>query len=192
MKCIIYFKHMEKQGASVVITHQIIAGKHNEYENWLNEIGPVCKNAVGHLDWQIIRPIPTLTSTFTVIIRFDSTEHLKDWMNSLDRMRLIEKVQPLLDKGDNYFISSGLDFLFTPLKSTTKTPRRWKQYLVTWSAIYPLSLGIPLIILPLLRICGIPQYRYTDSLFITGTVVLLMVYLVMPQYTKLIKKWLYK
>lgn len=45
---------METQGASVVITHQIIDGKQSEYENWLNEIAPMCKNAVGHLDWQII------------------------------------------------------------------------------------------------------------------------------------------
>jgi len=106
---------MEKQGASVVITHQIIDGKQNEYENWLNEIVPLCKNATGHIDWQIIRPISDLTSTYTVIIRFDSTDHLKDWMDSNDRHRLIEKVTPLLDKGDDYFIKSGLDFLFNPL-----------------------------------------------------------------------------
>jgi antibiotic biosynthesis monooxygenase (ABM) superfamily enzyme len=183
---------MEKQGASVVITHQIIAGKQQEYENWLNEIGPLCRNAVGHLDWQIIRPIPTLTSTYNVIIRFDSTAHLKDWMNSQERSRLIEKAAPFLDKGDNYTINSGLDFLFTPLESKTKVPLRWKQYLATWSAIYPLSIGIPLIILPILRKSGIPQYRYIDSLLISGVIVLLMVYLVMPYYTKLIKKWLYK
>lgn len=183
---------MEKEGASVVITHQIIDGKQQEYENWLDEIGPICRNATGHLDWQIVRPIPTLTSTYTIIIRFDSTEHLKDWMYSQERSRLIEKVIPLLDKDDEYFIKSGLDFLFTPLETKTKVPKRWKQYLVTWSAIYPLSLGIPFIILPILRICGISQYRYIDSLFISGTVVALMVYLVMPYYTKLIKKWLYK
>ncbi|MDP4208105.1 MAG: antibiotic biosynthesis monooxygenase [Bacteroidota bacterium] len=183
---------MENQGASVVITHQIIDGKQNEYENWLNEIGPLCRNAVGHLDWQIIRPIPTLTSTYTVIIRFDSIEHLKDWMDSQERRRLIEKVGSLLDKGDNYFIKSGLDFLFAPLDAKVKIPARWKQYLVTWSAIYPLSVSIPLIILPILRILGIPQYRLIDSLFISGTIVLLMVYLIMPYYTKLIKKWLYK
>lgn len=183
---------MEKQGASVVISHQIIEGKQQEYENWLNEIGPLCRNATGHLDWQIIRPIPTLTSTYTVIIRFDSTEHLKEWMNSQERSRLIEKVVPLFNKGDNYSINSGLDFLFTPLEEKTKVPKRWKQYLATWSAIYPLSVGIPFILLPILRKFGIPSYRLIDSLLISGTIVLLMVYLIMPYYTKLIKKWLYK
>jgi len=183
---------MEKQGASVVITHHVIEERQQEYESWLNEIGPLCRKAAGHLDWQIIRPIPTLTSTYNVIIRFDSTEHLKDWMNSQERSRLIEKAIHLLDKGDNYSISSGLDFLFAPLEGKSRVPVRWKQYLATWSAIYPLSVGIPLIILPILRKSGIPSYRYIDSLLISGTIVLLMVYLVMPYYTKLIKKWLYK
>ncbi|MDP4240225.1 MAG: antibiotic biosynthesis monooxygenase [Bacteroidota bacterium] len=183
---------MEKEGASIVITHQIIDGKQSEYENWLDEIGPLCRNATGHLDWQIIRPIPTLTSTYTIIIRFDSIEHLKGWINSNERHRLIEKVGPLLDQGDNYFIRSGLDFLFTPLETNTKVPARWKQYLTTWSAIFPLSAFIPLIILPILRKLGIPSYHLIDSLFISGTIVLLMVYFVMPYYTKLIKKWLYK
>ena len=183
---------MEKQGASVVITHQIIKGKENEYENWLDEIGPICRSATGHLDWQIIRPIPTLTSTYTVVIRFDSTEHLKDWMYSQERSRLIEKAEPLLDKGDAYIIRSGLDFLFIPQEAKTKVPRRWKQFLVTWSAIYPLSMVIPLIVLPLLRIAEMPKYKAIDSLFISGAIVLLMVYLVMRYYTKLIHKWLYK
>lgn len=183
---------MEKQGASVVITHQVIDGKQNEYENWLNEIVPLCKNATGHIDWQIVRPIPNLTSTYTVIIRFDSTEHLKDWIDSNDRHSLIEKVAPLLDKGDSYFIKSGLDFLFNPLEAKTKIPAQWKQYLVTWSAIFPLSVLIPMIILPFFREIGIPQFRLFDSLVISGIIVMLMVYFVMPNYTKLIKKWLYK
>ncbi|MDD4969346.1 MAG: antibiotic biosynthesis monooxygenase [Paludibacter sp.] len=183
---------MEKQGASVVISHQIREGKQSEYEKWLEEIGPICRNAAGNIDWQIIRPIPTLTSTYTVIIRFDTTEHLKDWMNSLERSDLIKKAQPLFEKGDDYYIKSGLDFLFTPLESKTKTPMRWKQFLVTWSAIYPLSLSIPFIITPILRACRFPQIRIIDSFFISGSVVLLMVYIIMPYYTKLIKKWLYK
>jgi hypothetical protein len=113
-------------------------------------------------------------------------------MESQDRKRLIEKIRPLLVKDDRYYIKSGLDFLFTPENETAKVPVRWKQYLVTWSAIYPLSAIIPLILLPLLRKLNIPQIRLIDSFFVSGVIVLLMVYLIMPYYTKWIKKWLYK
>lgn len=180
-----------KQGATVVITHRVRDGQQADYDDWLNQIAPVCRSFPGHLDWQIIRPLAGLTSTYSVVIRFDNREHLENWMNSTQRKSFIEQVQPFLAEQDDFFIRSGLDFWFTPEGANAKVPVRWKQFLVTWSAIYPLALGVPLIIAPLLRQSGVPQNRYVDTLFVTGVVVSLMVYLVMPRYTKLIHHWLF-
>jgi uncharacterized protein len=182
---------MENQGATVVITHHVLDGKQQEYEGWLNEIGPICRKATGNIDWQIIRPIPTLSFAYTVIVRFDTIDNLKKWMDSDERKHLIEKASPLFAKGDKYDIKSGLEFLFQSGGQPSKIPVRWKQYLATWSAIYPLSIIIPLIIVPCLRKLGVAQNRYVDSLFISSLVVFLMVYVVMPRYSRLLKRWLY-
>ena len=69
-------------GATVVITHRVRERKRTDYERWLNEIAPLCRASPGHLDWHIIRPIPGLTETYTVVIRFDTRAHLQDWMES--------------------------------------------------------------------------------------------------------------
>jgi antibiotic biosynthesis monooxygenase (ABM) superfamily enzyme len=185
------FKGTEDEGATVVITHRVREGKQADYESWLNEIAPLCRASLGHLDWHIVRPISGLTETYTVIIRFDTRAHLQDWMGSPVRAGLIEKVQPLLATGDDFFISSGLDFWFTPAGAEAKLPVRWKQYLVTWSAIYPLVLGAPLVVTPVLRHLGAPDNRFLTTLAVTGAVVFLMVYVVMPRYTRLIKRWLF-
>ncbi|KFC19444.1 antibiotic biosynthesis monooxygenase [Chryseobacterium sp. FH1] len=182
---------METQGASVVITHHVLDGKQIEYEKWLDEILPVSKSAKGFIDWQIVRPIPNLTFVYTVIIRFDTIENLRNWMESDTRRKLIDKAHPLFTKEDNYEIKSGLDFLFYGEKEN-KVPVRWKQYLATWSAIYPLSLLMQLLLLPSLRLMNIPANRYFDTLVSTGCLVFLVIYVVMPNYTKLIRKWLYK
>jgi antibiotic biosynthesis monooxygenase (ABM) superfamily enzyme len=57
----------------------------------------------------------------------------------------------LLVTGDDFFVSSGLDFWFTPAGAKAKVPVRWKQFLVTWSEIYPLVPGVPFIVTPPLR-----------------------------------------
>jgi uncharacterized protein len=145
----------------------------------------------GYLDWHIVRPITGLTETFTVIIRFDTKAHLQEWMESPTRARLIEKVKPLFVTGDDFFISSGLDFWFTPAGARAKVPVRWKQFLATWSAIYPLVLGVPLVVTPALQYLGIPDNRYLTTLAVTGIVVFFMVYLVMPRYTKITRRWLF-
>jgi len=182
---------MENHGASVVINHHIKDGKHRDYENWLLEIEPICRNFPGHMDWQIIRPIPNITYDYTVIIRFDTLSHLKHWMDSKERKNLIEKVRELFVKEDNFYIKSGLDFLFIPENQSTKIPVRWKQFMVTWSAIFPLSMVIPLLVLPVLQTLNVSQNHAINSLFVSGVIVLLMIYVIMPYYTRLIKKWLY-
>ena len=183
---------MESQGATVVITHHILEGKQQDYEEWLDEIRAVARKSTGNIDWQIVRPIPHLTFAYTVILRFDTIENLRRWLESKERKDLIEKARPLFARDDKYYINSGLDFLFVSETQASKTPVRWKQYFVTWSAIYPLSLLVPLAILPLLRTLSFPQTRFVDSFFISGTIVFIMVYLLMPSYTKLIKKWLFR
>lgn len=181
-----------KQGATVVITHRVRDGQQAAYEEWLSEIGPLCRAAPGNIDWQIVRPIPGLTATNTVIVRFDTAGHLEGWMQSEERRRLIEKVRPLLTTGDDFYVSSGLDFWFTPEGAKAQAPVRWKQFLATWSAIYPLVLGVPLLVLPLMRRLGAPPHHSLDTLAVTAAVVALMTYVVMPRYTKVLRRWLYQ
>jgi uncharacterized protein len=183
--------NMPEQGATAVITHRVRDGQQAGYNAWLEEIGPICRSSGGLLDWQIIRPFAGITATYTVILRYDTNEHLEQWMASPERRQLIEKVRPLLAHDDDFFIRSGLDFWFTPEGARAKVPVRWKQFLITWSAIYPLVLGVPLAVPPLLRELGIPQDHYLDTLAVTASVVFLMVYLVMPRYTKLVQRWLF-
>ncbi len=112
-------------------------------------------------------------------------------MESPTRARLIEKVQPLFVTGDDFFISSGLDFWFTPAGAKAKIPVRWKQFLVTWSAIYPLALSTPFVVSPIMHYLGVPDNRFLTTLPVTGLVVFLMVYVVMPRYTRLVQRWLF-
>ncbi|MDP2247860.1 MAG: antibiotic biosynthesis monooxygenase, partial [Nitrosomonadales bacterium] len=173
-------------------THRVNKEKQEQYEQWLEEIGPVCKATEGLLDLHVIRPVRGLSDTYSVIIRYDTEQHLKQWIHSDERNRLIAKAQDYLLAPDTYQIKSGLDFWFMPDGAKAKIPVKWKQFLVTWSAIYPLVIGVPLVLLPLFRWLNIPEQHYIDSLFLTAIVVFLMVYIVMPRYTKLVRNWLFK
>jgi hypothetical protein len=178
------------EGATVVITHRVRPDRHAEYDAWVADIAPLCRAAPGHLDWHQVRPLAGLSDTYTIIVRFDTLEHLKGWMGSPVRQQFIDRVRPLLVAGDEYAVRSGLDFWFVPPGATTPVPVRWKQFLVTWSAIYPLALLVPLAVLPALHRLGVPAWEPLATLAVTGCVVALMVYVVMPRYTRLLRRWL--
>tara|TARA_R110001599_G_scaffold221826_1_gene420504 strand:- start:1986 stop:2564 length:579 start_codon:yes stop_codon:yes gene_type:complete len=177
-------------GATVVITHRVSDEKHAEYEVWLDRIAPRCKAAPGNLDWHVVRPVSGLSDTYTVIIRFDTEAHLNDWMASRERGELIEEAEVLFGGPDDFYISSGLDFWFTPPGSRAKAPARWKQSLITWSAIYPLVLGIPYVVSTVFQFLGVPRYKPLTVLVTTALAVFLMTYVIMPGYTRLVRRWL--
>jgi antibiotic biosynthesis monooxygenase (ABM) superfamily enzyme len=181
----------DEQTATVVITHQVKEDFKNNYEVWLNEIIPVSKTYPGHLGVSIVHPVPGATVTYTVIIRFDMRKNLLTWMESADRKNLIEKVKPYLIEDDKFFVRSGLDFWFTPEGAKAKLPTKWKQFLVTWSAIFPLVLAMTALIDWLTASFSISLNHAFKVLSLTFLVVLMMVYVVMPRYTKLVHKWLF-
>jgi antibiotic biosynthesis monooxygenase (ABM) superfamily enzyme len=63
---------------------------------------------------------------------------------------------------------------------------------MTWSAIYPLVLGVPLALTPVVGRLGLPDTLPLHTLVNTGIVVFLMVYVVMPRYTRLMQRWLFR
>ncbi|MCT8335072.1 antibiotic biosynthesis monooxygenase [Leptospira sp. 85282-16] len=180
------------QGATVIISHRVLIGKEKKYEEWLEVISSYCRAANGFLDWQVIKPIPNLTVTYTFIIRFNSEINLQNWMNSFQRSHLIQEISDSLESGDQYDTRNGLDFLFSFETQSIKPPLRWKQFLITWSAIFPLVNIVPIFILPALRYIIPYENRLLDSFFISACIVYLMVFVIMPKYTSLIRTWLYK
>jgi antibiotic biosynthesis monooxygenase (ABM) superfamily enzyme len=176
--------------ATAVISHHVKADQQSVYEQWLCEIIPVCKRYPGHLGVQVIRPVADATTTYTIIIRYETRMQLLAWLGSAERKQLVDKVRPLLSEDDKFEVLSGLDFWFTPAVAKAKPPVRWKQFLLSWSVIYPLVLIVPVIIEPLIRHMTLFDNHYVRTLVISAIVVALVVYVIMPRYTKLVGRWL--
>jgi uncharacterized protein len=178
-------------GATAVITHQVRDSRHAEYEKWLTEIVPLTRASPGHLDIQLVRPVRGVTDTYTILLRFDTEENLRHWIESDTRRRLIDSVKPILAQGDSYTIHSGLDFLFTPRDASHRVPVRWKQFLITWSAIFPLSFLIPMVVAAPLRWLGWHN-KLVVATVVSALAVFMMVYVIMPRYTRLVRHWLFR
>jgi antibiotic biosynthesis monooxygenase (ABM) superfamily enzyme len=180
------------QSASVafIITHTIKAGQEKRYEDWLGAILSAVSSFRGYLGREIFRPAHG-SRTYTTIVRFNSHEHLNDWAESELRRSYVNRVSDLLEEGDQHEIRTGIDFWFTP--AGIKPPKRWKQFLLTLSAVYPLALILPAVLGPLFSLMPPPLNDHlVKSFAAAASLVALLTFVIMPRYTRLVKRWLYE
>jgi uncharacterized protein len=175
-----------------VIRHRLKKGKNNlvHYENWLKKIVPKAASFPGHLGVQIVRP-PEGHNEYLIVVRFASIQDLEFWHKSPERKQLINEIAAILDSEEAIDIKTGIDYWFTP-PTVGKHPHRWKQWLVTTSVIWPLTMYVPPAMEPLF--VKYPQFgefgirQGVLALVIVG----LVVYLIMPIYVRLLAKWFFK
>lgn len=179
----------QDKSVAFIITHTVKEGMEKRYEDWLADILGSVSNFPGYLGREIFRPAQGARK-YTTIVRFDSLEHLNAWAESNERASYINRVSDLLEKGDVHEIRTGIDFWFTP--EGVKPPKSWKQFLLTLSAVYPLSLIIPLLLRPLFNVAPSPDHQLVKALLTSATLTALLTFVIMPRYTRLVKRWLYE
>jgi antibiotic biosynthesis monooxygenase (ABM) superfamily enzyme len=172
-----------------VIQHEVKPGAEAEYEAWLTRITPIAERFPGHRGIHFIRPVEG-SSTYTVLLRFDTLEHAQDWLKSAARQALVSEVAHYLKSNESIEIKTGLEFWFKP-PSGRKQPSPLKQSLVTLAVLYPLTLIVPALVSQASMVVTALSNRFVASLVIDAIIVALLTYVFMPRITRLLSKWLF-
>lgn len=177
------------RSVTFIITHTVKGGTEQRYEDWLADILGSVSKFPGYLGREIVRPANG-GRKYTTVLRFDSLEHLNAWAESNERSSYINRVSDLLEKGDVHEIRTGIDFWFTP--EGVKPPKSWKQFCLTLSAVYPLSLIIPRLLGPLFDVAPPVDHLFVKALLTSAALTALLTFVIMPRYTRLVRRWLYE
>ncbi|MFL9879962.1 antibiotic biosynthesis monooxygenase [Herbaspirillum rhizosphaerae] len=176
---------------TIVIQHDIRTGSQSDYEQWLKRILPIAAEAPGHRGVNVIKP-PAGTNRYTVTIRFETLEYAEQWLASPARRDLIREAAPLMEQQEKVDTITGLEFWFTPpAGQPQKRAKPWKQFLLTLSVIYPLTLVLPWLLGPVFGAVPVLQHQLISKLIAAAIIVGLMTYVIMPRYTRLAQKWLF-
>ena len=159
------------------------------YENWLTEIVPVAQAAAGHRGVNIIRPHEA-SQPYTIVLHFDSEANLRAWLESDTRQQLVEKVRPLLNSQETIEVKTGLEFWFTPPQTRQLAPA-YKQFLITLSAIFPLSILVPWLLSRIFLTVPFLAIPFVKPFLTSGIIVGLMTFVIMPRYVRLVARWLF-
>jgi antibiotic biosynthesis monooxygenase (ABM) superfamily enzyme len=81
---------------TVVTQTRVAAGHDAEFSRWQEEVNGVLAGIPGYLDHSVIPPNPPAQVDWVIVQRFKSAEAARGWLQSEQRLRLLEKIQPLL------------------------------------------------------------------------------------------------
>lgn len=178
-------------GRSIIIRHTVLPHLRDRYETWLRQIIAAAAEFPGHQGVHVVRP-PEGNDTFEIAVRFSTNEEAEAWLNSDIRKELISDIASALASDEQVEIKSGIDFWFTPPASKAKQPTRWKQWLITTSVIWPLTMIVPVVYQPVFE--GIPELAVWGVRhgIVAATIVALVVYVIMPRVVRLVAGWLFR
>lgn len=161
------------------------------YEDWLRVIAAKAAEYPGHQGVHIIRP-PSGSNEYSIMIRFASSADAERWTSSAERRRLLAEIADAFEHEDRFHIQPGIEFWFTPPSPVHKQPAPWKQWLITTSVIWPLTLVVPALFKPLFAIVPALGYWGVSHGLIAATIVALVVFLIMPRYVRAVSGWLFR
>ncbi len=175
------------QQVTAVISHYIRPGRESGYEQWLKDISQVARQFEGHNGITILRPQAGTRKEYVIILRFDRYDNLCRWMRSPERKEWIDRAKPLTEKAENVQVLTGLEALVSLPNTAYLPPPKYKTALVTWLGVFICSSILGYFLAP--RLVFLP-YLLRQAIM-TGLVVILLAYIVMPRLTRLFSKWLH-
>lgn len=172
-----------------VIRHEVRPDSDAAYEAWIREVVPIAQTFPGHQGVVAIRPSDG-SRTYTIVVHFDTREHLRAWLESGTRHDLLARIEPALLHPGEVEIRPGLDFWIPSPGLRRARPAR--QFLVALSVIFPLSILVPLALRPLFSLAPALDVLLVRALLAAAVIVGLMTYVIMPRYTRLVGRWLFE
>lgn len=170
----------------VAITRRIKPGCEAEFQQALKEFFQDSFAHAGVRGACMLVPPPGSKSPEIGILRtFTNARECADFYASPMFHAWEERIKHLVEGEPVYRKLNGLEAWF---RSPHQPPPRWKMALLTWLAVWPVSLAVPALLKPWLNSI-VPGFIFAG--LAAGGIVLALTWVVMPLLVKLTRGWLH-
>ncbi len=174
----------ESESATQVITWNVIPGQEAAFEAWAHDMTTLATREEGHMGAAWLRPdVPG--GAYHVVFRFTTTQLLERWMGSDERAGMVAKLKGIATEQGRR--QTGLETWFSLPGQTVLPPLKWKMAVVTFAAVYPLSILFNWLVVPSVKSWPIPCRAALFPL----ALVPLLTFVIMPRLSRLLRHWLY-
>ncbi len=177
-----------KKGVTVVISRRVFPAREKEYDEWVRRLVAASEGTPGIEGVTLLVPETGKGGLHHVVMRFGDEKSMHIWETSYTRQKLSHEADEFSRKVRQE--ATGLETWFNiPECPELEAPPAWKMAVVTFLAVYALSLGI----LSLLRWAVKGLNFYLEGFLVAALLVSLLTWAVMPFLSRrVLRKWLHK
>ncbi len=171
----------------MLYSRRVKPGREADFEAWAHGIVAAARQFPGHLGASVLDAPGS--REYHILFSFADRRSLRTWLDSDERRRWLARVGDLLEADRGLQQLTGLETWFQLPGSnvpTMKPPPRWKMWLVSLVAVYPLVLAFQVLVVP--RMVGLPLPL--RALLFPLVLLTLMTFVVMPVVTRVLRRWL--
>jgi len=140
----------------------------------------------GFLGSELLPPVEGVQDDLVIVASFASRADLDRWLESDSRSEWLDLIDGLVEGERTLNVVGGFGGWFSGQPSQPQGPKRWKQAIAVFIALFPTVLLITFI-----RGAIAPNMNVVVAVFVGNVVsILILTYLLMPPVTRLLGGWL--
>ncbi|MFG2015238.1 antibiotic biosynthesis monooxygenase [Actinomadura geliboluensis] len=174
----------ETEPVTLVVTWDVRPGRERDFEEWAEGLHRVASGHPGHRGATWLRAEGARHRYYTVV-NFADQDSLDRWLRSPERADWIDRVRGIAD--EHHLDTTGLETWFSLPGESVPAPSKAKMIVVTFCAVYPLSLLLNAFATPLTKSWPVPLQALTFPVI----VIPLLTVVIMPALSRLLRRWLY-
>ena len=174
----------QPEPVTAVASFYLKPGTGTMYADFYDRLVQALTSFPGFIRSELFPPIADIQDDTVVLLSFDTREHLDAWLDSQERQRLLDEIDPYIEGGRTLNVVGGFAGWFgRPGMATVKT---WKQATIVLLAIVPISLLVTLV-----RRWLLPDVNWMVAVVIGNVVgVVLLSWAAMPFLTRVFARCL--
>ncbi|MFC3573379.1 antibiotic biosynthesis monooxygenase [Streptomyces yaanensis] len=168
-----------QEAVTAVISHDVKPGRERDFVGWQDKILKAQERYPGFMGSELFAPVEGIQDRWVVVFRFDTREHLDQWLESDVREKLLTEGRDYFAGYDVREIASAFSGWFRFGEGEQAgVPPNWKQAMSVLLALYPTVMVLNLTAGRALTDAGVPGYL---GLFISNVLsVAILTWFMMP------------
>lgn len=170
--------------ARVVSSYRLQPGSDAEHIMIHKRMLDTLSSFPGFIEREILRAVEGVQDETVVILTFDTSENLRNWLDSAERAELLVSLDAITVGSLTTNVVGGFAGWFP--RSVDGDPKKWKQALVVLGALFPVSLAASAF-----RAWVWPDLPLAPAVLFGNVVgVAVLTWVLMPPLTKVLDRWL--